>query len=192
MDVIGACVGIVAGMPLFALIAVLIKLTSPGPVFFKQIRCGLWGKPFLMYKFRTMLADAESRKHELWHRNEMQAPAFKIADDPRITRVGKVLRKLSIDELPQLWNILKGEMSLVGPRPHLYAEVAHYQSWHRRRMDMKPGLTCLWQICGRNRIASFDEWIRMDLDYYDRWSLGLDIQILFRTVFRVLLGHGAM
>lgn len=177
--------------PLFLLIAILIKLTSRGPVFFRQERCSLNGRRFILYKFRTMIEGAESRIDELLLKNEMKGPAFKFADDPRITKVGKILRKTSIDELPQLWNILTGDMSLVGPRPPLPAEVKMYEPWHRRRLSMRPGLTCLWQVSGRNKITDFDEWAALDLEYIDRWSLWLDLVILLKTVPVVLFGIGA-
>jgi lipopolysaccharide/colanic/teichoic acid biosynthesis glycosyltransferase len=171
-------------------VAVLIKLFSPGPVFFRQQRSGLNGAPFTLYKFRTMVTNAEQFKHELEAMNEMTGPVFKVTNDPRITPVGRFLRKTSIDEFPQLWNVLKGEMSLVGPRPPVPTEVQQYDPWHRRRLSMKPGLTCLWQISGRNRISDFDDWVRLDLEYIDRWNLALDFRILVRTVWAVVGGTG--
>jgi lipopolysaccharide/colanic/teichoic acid biosynthesis glycosyltransferase len=177
-----------------AIIAVLIKLDSGGwnaPVLFGQQRCGLRGKTFTLWKFRSMVPDAEARRNELEKLNEMSGPVFKIRDDPRVTRLGKWLRKFSIDELPQLWNVVVGDMSLVGPRPPLRSEVEKYDRWQRRRLSMKPGITCLWQVGGRNTI-SFDQWMKLDLEYIDNWSLGLDFRILLKTVYVVVIGHGAM
>jgi exopolysaccharide biosynthesis polyprenyl glycosylphosphotransferase len=170
--------------------AMLIKLTSPGLVLFRQERCGLNGRLFTMYKLRTMIDNAEQTRVELEALNEMDGPVFKSSRDPRITPVGKVLRRFSIDELPQLYNVLRGEMSLVGPRPPLPQEVARYERWQRRRLSMKPGLTCLWQISGRNEV-SFQDWMKLDLTYIDNWSLLLDLKILLKTVPIVLLGRGA-
>ena len=177
--------------PVFALIAVIIKQGSRGPVFFRQKRCGLNGRKFTLYKFRTMVLDAEQRLDKLRGMNEMNGPVFKIKNDPRLTRAGHFLRKFSIDEFPQLWNVLNGQMSLVGPRPPLPEEVAKYDYWQRRRLSMKPGLTCLWQVSGRNKIRDFNEWLRLDLEYIDRWSIGLDVLILLRTIPAVLFGRGA-
>jgi len=177
--------------PLLLLTAALIKATSPGPVLFKQRRSGLNGRTFALYKFRSMFADADARKKELEKLNEMTGPVFKIKNDPRITPVGRFMRKSSIDELPQLWNVLRGDMSLVGPRPPLPAEVAQYERWQRRRLSMRPGLTCIWQISGRNKITDFNEWVRLDLHYIDTWSLALDMKILLKTIPVVLLRKGA-
>ncbi len=177
--------------PVFALIALVIKAGSRGPVFFRQTRCGLNGRKFTLYKFRTMVEDAEDRLDELRAKNEMNGPVFKIKNDPRLTAAGHFLRKFSIDELPQLWNVLNGQMSLVGPRPPLPEEVEKYDYWQRRRLSMKPGLTCLWQVGGRNRIKDFNEWLRLDLEYIDRWSIGLDVLILLRTIPAVISGRGA-
>ena len=177
--------------PMFLLVAVLVKVTSRGPVLFNQTRSGLNGRPFTLLKFRTMVAGAESQLKELAGENEMEGPAFKMQDDPRITKIGNNLRKYSIDEFPQLWNVLKGDMSLVGPRPPIPNEVSEYDSWHRRRLRIRPGLTCLWQVSGRNEISDFDEWVDLDLEYIDNWSLLLDIKILFRTVPVVIFGVGA-
>ena len=170
--------------------AAAIKLTSPGPVLFRQRRSGLHGRLFTMYKLRSMIDDAEQRRVELEAINEMDGPVFKLSRDPRITRVGRILRRFSIDEFPQLYNVLRGEMSLVGPRPPLPGEVERYERWQRRRLSMKPGITCLWQISGRNQVG-FDEWMRLDLNYIDNWSLLLDLKILLRTIPVVLLGKGA-
>jgi lipopolysaccharide/colanic/teichoic acid biosynthesis glycosyltransferase len=149
------------------------------------------GRPFTLYKFRTMVEGAEKKRTELESQNELDGPAFKIKEDPRVTGLGRVLRKLSLDELPQLWNVVKGDMSLVGPRPLPVYEVEKFERWQRRRMSMRPGITCIWQIRGRNRVTSFDEWMKMDLEYVDRWSLGLDFRILVLTVPAVLAGRGA-
>jgi lipopolysaccharide/colanic/teichoic acid biosynthesis glycosyltransferase len=176
----------------FLVIAVAIKFTSPGPVFFKQQRSGLSGAPFTLYKFRTMVTNAEQFKHELEAMNEMTGPVFKVTNDPRVTRVGKFLRKYSLDELPQLYNVLRAEMSLVGPRPLPVDEVRRFDNLaQRRRLSMKPGLTCLWQVSGRNQISDFKEWVRLDLQYIDHWTLWLDLKILFLTLPAVLRGTGA-
>ena len=145
----------------------------------------------MLYKFRTMVENAEAKLHELLAYNEMEGPAFKMKNDPRITKAGKILRKFSIDELPQLWNVLKGDMSLVGPRPPIPSEVDKYEPWQRRRLSMRPGITCLWQVSGRNKIVDFDDWMRLDLEYIDNWSLWLDCKILFKTAPVVLFGIGA-
>jgi len=170
--------------------ALLVKLTSKGPVIYRQVRCGLHGRPFAMIKLRTMVADAEQRRKDVFYLNEMEGPVFKIERDPRITPVGRWLRVFSIDELPQLWNILVGDMSLVGPRPPIPSEVAQYETSERRRLSMRPGLTCLWQVSGRNRIA-FDEWVKLDLEYIDSWSLTNDLKILLMTVPVILGGGGS-
>jgi exopolysaccharide biosynthesis polyprenyl glycosylphosphotransferase len=190
MDVVGAVAGLLFLSPLFALCAVLIKITSPGPVFFSQERMGLNGRRFFCHKFRTMVVDAEKRLAEVQHLNEVDGPVFKIKRDPRITRVGALLRKTSVDELPQLWNVLVGEMSLVGPRPPIPSEVEKYERWQRRRLSMRPGITCLWQISGRSDL-DFDTWMRLDLRYIDNWSLTLDLIILLKTVPAVLSTRGA-
>lgn len=176
--------------PLLLLVALLIKLTSVGPVLFRQERLGLNRRPFTLLKFRSMVADAESMRDELDHLNEVTGPVFKIRDDPRITRMGKFLRKTSLDELPQLFNVLKGEMSLVGPRPPIPAEVEHYDWWQQRRLSMRPGLTCLWQVGGRSD-TPFREWVNLDLKYIDNWSLKLDLAIMLRTIPAVIRGNGA-
>jgi exopolysaccharide biosynthesis polyprenyl glycosylphosphotransferase len=192
MDSVGSFLALAFGWPIFALIALLIKLTSPGPVFFRQQRSGINGRPFTIYKFRTMVTNAEQLKHELAAMNEMSGPVFKVTNDPRVTPVGKVLRKFSFDELPQLFNVLRGEMSLVGPRPLPVDEVKRfYDLAHRRRLSVKPGITCLWQISGRNNVSDFKEWVRLDLEYIDNWSLWLDFNILWRTLPAVLAGTGA-
>jgi exopolysaccharide biosynthesis polyprenyl glycosylphosphotransferase len=175
-----------------ALVALIVKLTSPGPVFFRQQRSGLNGRPFTLYKFRTMVTNAEQLKHELEAMNEMTGPVFKVTNDPRITPIGRLLRKFSIDEFPQLYNVLRGEMSLVGPRPLPVDETKRFNDLaHRRRLSVKPGLTCLWQISGRNDVKDFRDWVRLDLEYIDNWSFWLDVKILWRTVPIVLTGAGA-
>jgi exopolysaccharide biosynthesis polyprenyl glycosylphosphotransferase len=192
MDSVGSFLLLALGWPIFVVIALLIKLTSPGPVFFRQQRSGCNGQPFTIYKFRTMVTNAEQLKHELAAMNEMSGPVFKVTNDPRVTRVGKVLRKFSFDELPQLFNVLRGEMSLVGPRPLPVDEVKRFNDLaHRRRLSVKPGITCLWQISGRNNVSDFKEWVRLDLEYIDNWSLWLDVKILWRTLPAVLAGTGA-
>jgi exopolysaccharide biosynthesis polyprenyl glycosylphosphotransferase len=191
IDIIGSTLGLVVLGPLVMLpAAIILKLTSPGPVLFKQKRSGQHGRLFTMYKFRSMITNAEMLQVELEVFNEMGGPVFKMEDDPRVTPFGRFLRKSSIDELPQLWNVLVGDMSLVGPRPPIPSEVQHYDPWHRRRLSMKPGLTCIWQISGRNRI-DFEQWMQLDMQYIDNWSLWLDFQILVRTIPVVLTGLGA-
>jgi lipopolysaccharide/colanic/teichoic acid biosynthesis glycosyltransferase len=182
--------GILITGPLFLLVALAIKLDSTGPVFFVQRRCGLRGRTFPFIKFRTMYTDAEERLEELRSYNEVSGPVFKMKNDPRVTRVGRVLRKYSIDELPQLWHVLVGQMSLVGPRPPIPGEVGQYELNVRRRLSVRPGLTCLWQVRGRS-LLSFEDWIRLDLEYIDRWSLMLDFRILLLTIPAVLRGKGA-
>jgi exopolysaccharide biosynthesis polyprenyl glycosylphosphotransferase len=192
LDSIGALVLVtVLAIPML-IVALVIKLTSPGPILFRQHRAGLNGKPFVMLKFRSMITDAEQRKHELAVLNEMSGPVFKVTNDPRVTRVGRILRKFSVDEFPQLINVLRGEMSLVGPRPLPVDEVRRFGDFaHRRRLSVKPGITCLWQVSGRNDVRDFRDWVRLDLEYIDNWSLWLDLKILFRTIPVVLLGTGA-
>ena len=189
LDVTGALIGMIVLAPLFAAVAITIRVCSPGPVLFKQYRSGLGGKPFAMYKFRTMVIDAEARKRELMERNEQDGPAFKISDDPRCTGVGRLLRKTSLDELPQLWNVLKGEMSLVGPRPLPCEETEECDDWHRRRLDVTPGLTCIWQVTGRSRVK-FDDWMRTDLRYVRSRSIWHDLKLLFLTIPAVIRCRG--
>jgi len=178
-------------LPLLVPIAILIKLTSPGPVLFMQQRMGLNKRRFYMYKFRTMVANAESRMKEIEHLNELSGPVFKIKNDPRITPLGKFLRKTSLDELPQLINVLKGDMSLVGPRPMAVRDYEGFnEDWHRRRFSVRPGITCLWQVLGRNSIP-FERWMELDMQYIDQWSLWLDLEILMKTIPAVLKGSGA-
>ena len=192
IDVVLGVIGLILTSWLFLGVAVLIKLTSPGPVLFRQQRSGLNGQPFVMLKFRSMVSDAEQRKHEVEVLNEMSGPVFKVAEDPRITPIGRWLRKFSLDELPQLVNVVRGEMSLVGPRPLPVDETSKFGDFaHRRRLSVKPGITCLWQISGRNEVKDFKDWIRLDLEYIDNWSLWLDLKILARTIPVVLAGTGA-
>ncbi|UCC43623.1 MAG: sugar transferase [Candidatus Zixiibacteriota bacterium] len=189
IDRLGALISLVLVSPIMAVAALCIKLESKGPLIFRQTRTGVNGRTFQLLKFRTMCVDAESKKAELTEHNEMSGPVFKIRRDPRITRVGQFLRKYSIDELPQLVNVLKGEMSLVGPRPPLPKEVTSYMPWQHRRLSVKPGVTCLWQVNGRNEIG-FEDWMRLDLEYIDNWSLWLDAKIIAKTVPAVLKGTG--
>jgi exopolysaccharide biosynthesis polyprenyl glycosylphosphotransferase len=192
IDFAGALLGIVLLSIPFVIISIVIKLTSPGPVLFRQQRSGLNGQPFTIFKFRSMVTNAEQRKHELEAMNEMTGPVFKVTSDPRVTKTGKFLRKYSIDELPQLFNVLRGEMSLVGPRPLPVDEVRRFNDLaHRRRLSVKPGLTCLWQVSGRNNVSDFRDWVRLDLEYIDNWSLWLDLKILCWTLPTVLVGTGA-
>jgi exopolysaccharide biosynthesis polyprenyl glycosylphosphotransferase len=176
--------------PLLLAIAAMIKITSPGPVLFQQTRCGLGGRRFTLYKFRSMINNAEQMRAELHQLNELDGPVFKISDDPRITTVGRWLRRFSLDELPQLWNIFSGEMSFVGPRPAVPEEVEQYEDWQRRRLRMRPGLTCIWVLEGRSHV-DFNRWMQLDLKYIDTWSLWLDTKIFLRTIPIVLSGRGA-
>ncbi|HET6350074.1 MAG TPA: sugar transferase [Candidatus Krumholzibacteria bacterium] len=177
-------------LPIVPIIALMIKLDSPGPVFYRQDRIGRGGRPFRFYKFRSMYREADRRRAELQHRNEQDGPVFKIKADPRITPVGQFLRRSSVDEIPQIINVLRGEMSVVGPRPALPAEVARYQPWHRRRLDVKPGITCLWQIAGRSQIG-FDEWMRLDMEYLRTRGLRTDLTIFAKTLPAVMARRGA-
>lgn len=178
--------------PVFLLVAIAIKLTTPKlPVFYPWRVIGYKGRPFTGYKFTTMAADADERKSDLMHLNEMSGPVFKIKDDPRITPLGRVLRKFSLNELPQLWSVLKGDMSLVGPRPAYSHELERYELWQKRKLCVQPGITCLWQVRGRNKISNFDDWVRMDFEYIDNWSLWLDCRILLKTVYAVVGGSGS-
>jgi exopolysaccharide biosynthesis polyprenyl glycosylphosphotransferase len=189
IDVIVSASGLLVLAPFMLAIAALIRLTSPGPAIFRQVRCGLNGRRFLCYKFRSMCENAEELKAAVAHLN-IRGTGFKIPGDPRLTRVGRYLRKFSIDEWPQLWNVLRGDMSLVGPRPAVPDEVDEYKRWQRRRLRMRPGLTCLWAICGRDKV-DFETWMKLDMQYIDNWSLGLDGKILLQTIPRVLTGRGA-
>jgi len=189
IDVVGAAVGLVILSPVLLATAVLIRVRDGSPVIFRQTRVGLHGRHFTILKFRTMDLDAEERLHEVAHLNEREGAAFKASDDPRMSLLGRKLRRSSLDELPQLWNVLKGEMSLVGPRPPLPSEVVEYDIWHRRRLSMKPGITGLWQVESREE-PSFDRWVELDLNYIDRWTLWLDFRILLRTMPNVMMARG--
>ena len=191
MDIAGSIVGIIVTSPLMLLMCVIIKLTSPGPLIYKQERVGLHNQTFRMYKFRSMYIDAEERKKELQSRNEVKGLMFKMENDPRITRVGKFIRKTSIDELPQFYNVVKGDMSLVGTRPPTEDEFEKYNQYYRRRISMTPGLTGMWQVSGRSEIENFDDVVKYDLQYIDNWSLWLDIKILFKTIWVVFAGKGS-
>lgn len=188
IDLIGSAIVMLLTSPIMALLAILVRLDSRGPVLFHQERVGLHGRTFTLVKFRSMCLDAEDQLADLSDRNEIQGHAFKLESDPRVTRMGRFLRKASLDELPQLWNVLRGEMSLVGPRPPLPSEVARYDIWHRRRLSMKPGMTGLWQI-GARRCPEFDRWVEKDLEYIDSWSLWLDLKIVLKTVPAMLTGR---
>ncbi len=189
-DVSLAGLAIILGAPFWLALAAAIRLDSPGPVLFRQERAGCYGKPFQVYKFRSMHQNAEAQLEKLRAQNEAAGPLFKIRDDPRRTRVGRFIRKLSLDEIPQLINVLRGEMSWVGPRPGLLSEVAQYQDWHRKRLEVLPGITGLWQVSGRSDLT-FDEMVMLDIYYAENWSLGLDLRIMLRTVPQVLFGDGA-
>ncbi len=190
IDILVAAIALLLLLPLLLVVALLVRLTSPGPIFFCQWRSGRGGRPFLMFKFRTMSVDAESRQAELRARSEQDGPAFKLKHDPRVTSLGRFLRKTSLDELPQLWNVLIGDMSLVGPRPLPCQETASCEPWHRQRLMVVPGLTCIWQVEGRSRV-SFAEWMRMDLQYVRSRSVQQDLKLLLLTVPAVLLQKGA-
>jgi exopolysaccharide biosynthesis polyprenyl glycosylphosphotransferase len=190
LDIVVAVVVLIALAPLMAIIAVCIRLDSPGPVIFRQIRCGKNGRLFVFLKFRGMIDSAESLKQQLAEQNEADGPLFKIRNDPRLTRVGRLLRRTSLDELPQLWNVLRGDMSLVGPRPPVPSEVAQYETWQQGRLLVPGGLSGLWQVSGRSELG-FTEMVKLDLDYIERWSLWLDLTILARTAAAVLTSRGA-
>lgn len=191
LDVLLAAAGLLALAPVLVLLALVVRFSSPGPVLYRWRVLGRHARPFVGYKLRTMVADADERKHELEHHNEMRGPAFKMRDDPRVTRPGRWLRRYSLDELPQLWSVLKGDMSLVGPRPPGPEEFAAFQPWQRGKLAVTPGITCLWQVSGRSRITDFEEWARLDREYIERWSLWLDLKILLRTLPAVTRGEGA-
>ena len=191
MDVVFSTIGLIVLSPIMLIVAVAIKLEDiKGPILFSQERVGYLGKKFKMYKFRSMYVDAEERLHEIQHLNEQTGPVFKMKDDPRITKVGKFIRKTSLDELPQLINILKGEMSIVGPRPALPREVVQYNDYQKQRLLVKPGLTCIWQVSGRNSIG-FEEWIELDLEYIKNQSLSLDIKLILQTLPALLGDYNA-
>lgn len=190
IDFLGSIFIMVIFLPIHIIIAAAIKIDSRGSIFYRQLRVGQNGRQFMLYKFRSMVQDAEEMKNKLVPDNEMTGPVFKIRNDPRVTRVGRFLRKYSLDEIPQIINVIRGEMSLVGPRPPLPEEVAQYDLWQRRRLSMKPGLTCLWQVKGRSDI-DFIEWMKLDLEYIDNWSLGLDLLIILKTIPAILTARGA-
>src|SRR5258708_31844552 len=190
MDVVVSGAALLILSPVLAIITLAIKFTSPGSALYRWKVVGQNGRFFSGYKFRTMIVNADALKPQLLAQNEMQGPVFKIKDDPRVTMVGRVLRKFSLDELPQLWSVFKGDMSLVAPRPPLQSEYAHFTEYQKQKLAVKPGITCLWQISGRNEIRDFDEWVRLDLEYICTWSLWLDVKILWRTLFAVLHGTG--
>jgi len=190
IDVVVACCGLILAAPILLVAALAVKLDSPGPVFYRQPRLGKDGRPFVMLKLRSMTQDATQLQAALAHANEAIGPVFKIRSDPRITRVGRFIRRTSIDELPQLWHVLLGDMSLVGPRPPIPEEVARYEPWQRERLAVKPGLTCTWQVSGRSDIP-FERWVQMDIDYIRHRNLWLDLKILLQTIPAVLSGRGA-
>ena len=189
-DLIGATLGVIVLFPLLLVVSLLIKASSRGPVLFKQTRIGLGGRPFTIYKFRSMVINAPELQKKMEELNEAAGPVFKIKNDPRITGIGRFIRAYSIDELPQLLNVIKGDMSLVGPRPPILKEVLQYEPWQRRRLSVIPGLTCIWQTSGRCNIG-FDEWMKMDLQYIDQWSYWLDIKLILKTIWVVLKSDGA-
>jgi lipopolysaccharide/colanic/teichoic acid biosynthesis glycosyltransferase len=190
MDVFGSTFLLVVLSPLLLVIAILVKLSSPGPIFYRWHVAGEGGRPLTSYKFRSMYANADQVKAQLAHLNEMRGPVFKITGDPRITPPGRWIRRYSLDELPQLWSVLKGDMSLVGPRPPLLTEYARFNNYQKQKLLVKPGMTCLWQISGRNDVNDFDDWVKLDLDYICSWTLKLDLWILFKTLAVVVAGSG--
>jgi lipopolysaccharide/colanic/teichoic acid biosynthesis glycosyltransferase len=190
IDVLGAGLLLIALSPLFVVLAIVVKRSSPGNIFYRWRVVGQGGRPFVSYKFRSMVSNADGLKAKLAASNEMTGPVFKVTNDPRVTRAGKWMRRYSLDELPQLYSVLQGHMSLVGPRPPLVSEYQRFTGFQKQKLSVKPGMTGLWQVNGRNQVNDFDQWVRLDLDYIRRWSLGLDIRILFRTVAAVLSGSG--
>ena len=189
-DVLGAGLLLIALSPLFLVLAIVVKRSSPGNIFYRWRVVGQGGKPFVSYKFRSMVSNADGLKAKLAASNEMTGPVFKVTNDPRVTRAGKWMRRYSLDELPQLYSVLRGYMSLVGPRPPLASEYQRFTGFQKQKLSVRPGMTGLWQVNGRNQVNDFDQWVRLDLDYIRRWSLGLDLRILFRTVAAVLSGSG--
>ena len=190
MDVVGSALLLLVLSPLLLLLAILVKLSSPGPILYPWYVAGKAGVAFMSYKFRSMYTNADEIKAQLAHLNEMRGPAFKITDDPRVTPLGKWIRRYSVDELPQLYSVLKGDMSLVGPRPPLVNEYATFTPYQKQKMAVLPGLTCLWQVSGRNRISDYNDWVGLDLEYIRTWSLLLDLKILLKTIVEVLRGSG--
>ena len=191
MDLAGGLIGVLMTIVIGIVVVPAIYIESPGPVIFKQVRIGRNGRRFKIFKFRSMYADAEARKKELLEKNEMNGLMFKIKEDPRITRVGKFIRKTSIDELPQFFNVLKGDMSLVGTRPPTEEEFLQYEERHKRRLSLKPGITGMWQVKGRNNVVDFEEVVRLDLEYIDNWSIWMDVKLLLQTIYVVLFQKGA-
>jgi lipopolysaccharide/colanic/teichoic acid biosynthesis glycosyltransferase len=190
IDGLGAGLLLIALSPLFVVLAIIVKRSSPGNIFYRWRVVGQGGRPFVSYKFRSMVSNADDLKAKLAASNEMTGPVFKITNDPRVTRAGKLMRRYSLDELPQLYSVLQGRMSLVGPRPPLASEYERFTGFQKQKLLVKPGMTGLWQVNGRNQVNDLDQWVRLDLEYIRRWSLGLDIRILFRTVTAVLSGSG--
>jgi lipopolysaccharide/colanic/teichoic acid biosynthesis glycosyltransferase len=190
-DLVVGSVLLTLAAPIMGIAGLAIWVTDGRPLLYRWHVVGQQGKPFLSWKFRTMSRDADARKEQLMRHNEMLGPVFKMRHDPRVTRVGRVLRRYSLDELPQIWSVLKGDMSLVGPRPPLVTEFERFEPWQKRKLSVIPGLTCLWQVQGRSDIKDFDEWVQMDLNYIDNWSLSLDLKILSQTLTTVVLGRGA-
>jgi lipopolysaccharide/colanic/teichoic acid biosynthesis glycosyltransferase len=190
MDCACSAVLLVVLAPVFLALAIAIKIGSPGPIIYRWRVVGKHGQPFVSYKFRSMCVNADELKERLEHLNEMQGPVFKMTSDPRVTKVGAWMRRHSLDELPQLYSVVKGDMSLVGPRPPLVTEYGRFTEFQKQKLTVKPGMTCLWQVEGRNEVKDFDEWVRLDLDYIRRWSLLLDLQILLKTAGAVLAGSG--
>jgi lipopolysaccharide/colanic/teichoic acid biosynthesis glycosyltransferase len=190
IDLVGALFLLLLASPLLLVLAALVRLTSPGPILYRWRVVGKGGLPFISYKFRSMVANADEIKAQLEERNEMKGPVFKLTHDPRITRVGLWMRRYSLDELPQFYSVIKGDMSLVGPRPPLVTEYARFTEYQKQKLAVKPGITCLWQVSGRNQVSDFDEWVKLDLEYIRDWSMMLDLKILFRTVREVFAGSG--
>lgn len=190
VDICGAGLALLLFSPVFLTISALIRIDSKGPIFFSQMRVGKNGRLFRFHKFRSMVPNADALKSSLMHQNEADGPAFKMKDDPRVTRIGRFLRKSSLDELPQLWNVIRGDMSLVGPRPALPSEVKLWEAWQYQRLAVDQGCTCIWQVSGRSD-TNFQQWMRMDLEYVQSWSIGLDIVLIFRTILVMLTGKGA-
>lgn len=191
VDVASAALGLLLMSPIFGVIALAVLMDSGAPVFYRWKVVGFRGCPFTGYKFRTMVREADERRSKLEAMNEMTGPVFKMRDDPRVTRIGRFLRRFSLDELPQLWSVLLGDMSLVGPRPPLQTEWSRFEPWQRRKLSVKPGITCLWQVSGRSDISDFGEWVKLDIEYINRWNLLLDLQILFATGAAVIRSRGA-
>ncbi|MCH7564710.1 MAG: sugar transferase [Gemmatimonadetes bacterium] len=191
MDILVSGVGLVLLLPVFVVLPIVIRLTSRGPGYYRWSVLGQYARPFRGFKFRSMVVNADELKESMAHLNHMQGPAFKVRNDPRVTPVGRFLRKFSIDELPQLWSVFKGDMSLVGPRPPFPEEYERFKPWHRAKLSVKPGVTCLWQISGRSDIHDFEQWVELDMRYIREWSLWLDLKILMRTIPVVSRGSGA-